>query len=120
MAAQVLAIIFFFITLIVFIEAFFKTRHKERMALIQMGKVPSEKTNRRRGLKFGILLLSLGLGIGVGNVLDMIFSSHPVFIFSCIFIMSGAGLVTYQLLTERNKDLFKRWDEEDDQNDEIV
>jgi F0F1-type ATP synthase assembly protein I len=119
MAIGILGIIFFFITMIVFIESHYKTRHKERMAMIQMGKMPSEKDNSRRGLKFGILLLSLGVGIGVGNVLDMIFNSQPVFIFSCIFITSGAGMIAYQILAEKNKDLFKKWDDADD-IDEIV
>lgn len=119
MPVAILGVIFFFITMIVFIESHYKTRHKERMALIQMGKVPEEKNNSRRGLKFGIFLVSLGFGIGIGNVLDMIFNSQPVFIFSCIFMTSGTGLVVYQLLIEKNKNLFKKWDDSDD-IDEIV
>lgn len=120
MAVAIIGIIFFFITTVVFIEAHYKTRHKERMALIQMGRMPSEKETSKGGLKFGILLLSLGLGVAVGNIFDMIFGSSPVFVFSFVFMMLGVGLIAFNVLSEKNKDVFKNWQNDDDERDEIV
>jgi F0F1-type ATP synthase assembly protein I len=120
MAVPIIGTIFFFITMIVFIEAHYKTRHKERMALIQMGRMPSEKEVSKGGLKFGILLLSLGLGVAVGNIFDMIFSSSPIFVFSFVFMMLGVGLIAFNVLSEKNKDVFKNWQNDDDERDEIV
>jgi hypothetical protein len=118
MAVPILGIIFFFITLIVFIESQYKTRHRERMALIQMGKIPSDKPRGRAGLKFGLLLLALGIGVGVGNLLDMLFDSAPAFIFACTFICCGAALVFYHLMMEGKTIASVQWKDED--NDEMV
>ena len=115
MAVPILGIIFFFITLIVFIESHYKTRHRERMALIQMGKVPSEKPKGRGGLKFGLVLLAIGIGVGLGNLLDMLFNSAPAFIFACTFITSGAALVLYHLMMEGKTIGNMQWKEEDDE-----
>lgn len=120
MAVPILGIIFFSITLIVFIESHYKTRHRERMALIQMGKVPSDKPRGRAGLKVGLLLLALGFGIGVGNLLDMLFHSAPAFIFACTFISSGAALVLYHLMMEGKTIGNVTWKEEEEIDDEIV
>jgi hypothetical protein len=81
MASEIIATIGLFITLIVLIVTFFKTRHTERMALINSGRTArifDEKDGESNGaLKLGLFLLSIGLGLLIGMIVDSILQTEP-------------------------------------------
>ncbi|MBK8625007.1 MAG: hypothetical protein IPN86_05445 [Saprospiraceae bacterium] len=105
MASEIVGITFFFITIIVLIVTFFKTRHNERMALISSGRTAkifdSNDTESNRSLKFGLLLLSLGLGLLVGLFFDNIFDTEPAGVFVSIFAFGGLSLIFYHFYVEK-------------------
>jgi hypothetical protein len=88
------------------------TRHKERMTLIEKGLNPSEYeglkafkaqglfSNPMASLKWGMVMVSLGLGLLVGFIISyaMIEEDKGFIIFSCLFIFGGAGLILYYLV----------------------
>ena len=80
---------------IVFI--FISTRHKERMKLIESGADPALfQTKSKAGLaiKFALLLIGIGIGIFIGNVLAQFTAiSEEVAIPSMILIFAGSGLL---------------------------
>ena len=112
MASEIVGIIFFSITMIVLIVNFFKTRHNERMALINSGKTAkifdASDTESNKSLKFGLLLLAIGLGLLVGIFFDHVFGSEPAGVFVSIFIFGGLSLIFYHFHVEgKNKQPFK-------------
>ena len=96
---EALAIIGTFGSIVTFIFFFFTTRHKERMALIESGKDASIFNRTQLGahsaLKFGILLLSAGLGVLLGLFLSESFNIDEAVILPSVMICGGLGLVTY-------------------------
>ena len=76
---------------------FFITRHKERIKLIESGADASLfQTKSKAGLaiKFAMLLIGVGIGIFIGNVLaQFTVISEDVAIPSMIMIFAGAGLL---------------------------
>ncbi len=83
-------------------------RHKVRMALIQHGKEASifkENRNGSSGLKFGLLMVGIGLGILVGMMIESVMQTDsPVPHFSMMLILGGAGLITYYLITKKKEE----------------
>ena len=78
---------------------FFSTRHKERMAMIEKG-VSAELFNKsdkaRSALKFGMLLIGVGLGLFAGYILDEYAGMpEPLPYFAMIGLFGGAALVAY-------------------------
>ena len=85
---MVFGIFYFFIT----------TRHKERMKLIESGADASMFYNsvQKRGaaIKIGMLLIGIGFGIFIGNLLaSLTVLDEEVTIPSMIMICAGAGLL---------------------------
>ena len=84
------------------------SRHKVRMALIQHGKEASifkENKSGASGLKYGLLMLGIGLGIFMGMIIESLFQTDsPVPHFSMMLIMGGAGLIVYYLITKKRGD----------------
>jgi hypothetical protein len=99
MATEIIGTIGFFITMIIFIVTFFKTRHTERMALINSGRTAKvfqgNDSDTNQALKFGLILLSVGLGLLVGMIFDSIFDTEPAAVFVCILIFGGISLIFY-------------------------
>ncbi|MBK7636300.1 MAG: DUF6249 domain-containing protein [Saprospiraceae bacterium] len=104
MASQIIATIGLFITLIVLIVTFFKTRHTERMALINSGRTArifDEKDGESNGsLKVGLLLLSVGLGLLIGMIVDSILHTEPTGVFVSILVLGGMSLIIYHFYIE--------------------
>lgn len=109
----VLAVIGGSIALVTYIIVFYRSRHIERMALIEndkdasIFKVTSEeikKSSKFVGLKWGLLLTGLGSGVGVGSIIDGIFNTDPAGIFTCMMIFGGLALIAYHILTIEKRD----------------
>lgn len=114
MASEIIGMTGFFITLIVFISMYFRTRHIERMELIKHGKpatifkIGAKDTNS--ALKLGLLLLSIGFGLLIGLFVDYMFNTEPAGVFVCILILGGVSLIFYHLYMERKN----KGDDKDD------
>lgn len=87
---------------------FFNSRHKVRMALIQHGKeatIFKDTPNGSSGLKFGLLMVGIGLGILAGMMLESVLDTDsPVPHFSMMLILGGAGLITYYSILKKKDD----------------
>jgi len=103
----VLTIIFGSIIAIVYLGI----RRKERMAMMEKGIDPSTFIPPKRAssaaLKYGILLISVALGIFMGKFLsqtDMFMYEEEAAYFSMIFLFGGLGLVIYHFMAKRMDD----------------
>jgi hypothetical protein len=104
MNENAVAVFFFIITgavLFGVMYVYYTTRNRERMALIEKNADPSILKPGSNGgfklfaIKFGMLLMGIGLGILVGNILTATtVLKEEVAYFSMIFLFGGAGLFT--------------------------
>ncbi len=124
MAAEVLSVIGFFSTLMIFGIMFLRNRHRERLALIQYGKdssVFNKGNGKNTPLKMGLLFLSIGAGLLIGRIIDGIFNSEPVGIFSCVFLLGGFALIYYHQYVNGKVDInLNKHFKIDDEDDEIL
>ena len=84
------------------------TKHKERMRLIEKGLAPEEVRNYfskeekirspYRGLKWAILLLSLGVGILISNILYDKYNLSDGYTFGLVMLFLGIGFLVYYLI----------------------
>ena len=86
-----------------------KYQNEERMAMIERGMSPADSKwhDRNRGasgIKWGLLLIGVGLGFLVGYFLDRQFYMDEVGYFSMIFIFGGLGLVFSYLYEKRQEE----------------
>jgi amino acid transporter len=100
----ILGIIFGAIVAIVYLG----NRKKERMAMLEKGVDPSiflnSVKNGSQSLKYGILLIGLGLGILVGKFLtytEAFRNEKEAAYFSAIFLFGGAALVFFYFMDKR-------------------
>ena len=101
-----LALIGVFGSLLTGLYLFFTTRHKERMALIEQGKEANIFYSNKRffasgALKFGLLLMGIGVGILVGTLLAAMGMMEEPAYFSSIFLFGGLGLVLNYKITSK-------------------
>ncbi|MBT8189595.1 MAG: hypothetical protein KJO50_11055 [Bacteroidia bacterium] len=104
----ILAIAGFWGAIITFIYMFFKSRHSQRMALIESGKtaeifseIGDEKTN---AFKFGLLFTGLGLGFLLGVMVEQIFNfPEAAGIIPLTVIGGGLGLIIFYLITSKKE-----------------
>ncbi|MEA3504919.1 MAG: DUF6249 domain-containing protein [Bacteroidota bacterium] len=97
-AVFILMVIFGSIITIIYLQI----RKKERMALLQSGKDASffdsnnkKTTTSSSSLKYGLLLVGVGLGILIANILvASAIMGEDVAYFSMIFIFGGIALLT--------------------------
>jgi phosphatidylglycerophosphate synthase len=91
------------------------TKHRERMRLIEKGISPEEARkyftsverrprNTSGALKWGIILLFLGIGIFVANILEQYYEFNDGISFGMIVLFLGAGFVIYHFLS-RGRDV---------------
>lgn len=88
------------------IVQFVKSRRKERSQMIEKGMNPFrdvdiETFNKKSNLKNGILLLSLGVGLVIAQILLLNFESLDGFItyLTAMSVFGGIGfLITYRLI----------------------
>ena len=89
----------------------FYAKHRERMRLIEKGLTPDEVKNYFanpekhmrphnpfKALKWGILLLFLGMGIFIANVLEQKMDFDDGITFGVVLLFLGAGFLTYYLI----------------------
>ncbi len=78
---------------------FFSTRNKERMALIESGQnagIFKSTPGHYGALKWGILMVSIGAGLGLGIFIDLRANNDgPLATFPLVFIFGGLGLLLY-------------------------
>ena len=88
---------------------YFSTRHKERMAIIDKGgdiKYPSQSGNRSSALKWGIVLLFLGIALGVGIFTDVSMDNDgPMVSFPLVMAGAGLGLLTYHRMKKDEEEV---------------
>lgn len=80
-------------------------RKKERLALIQQradASIFESNKNEPSSLKWGLLLVGIGIGILLGKVLAVYttLDEEPAF-FSMICLFGGFGLIIYHLLAKK-------------------
>ena len=102
MDENVIPIIFFIVAgAVIFgvLYVYYTTRNRERMALIEKNADPSILKSVPNGsfrlfsIKFGMLLMGIGLGILFGSILQATtVLKEEVAYFSMIFLFGGAGL----------------------------
>lgn len=100
---------------ITYIVYYYKSRHIERMALIENNKDASifantvEDIKRQKtgsSLKVGLLFVGLGLGLILGVIIDTIFNCEPAGTFASMLVFGGLALIVYHLY-EINSDNHK-------------
>jgi len=87
------------------------SKHRERMRLIEKGLTPEEvknyfaspdkisrPNNPFKALKWGILLLFLGAGIFIANILEQKMDFNDGITFGVVLLFLGAGFITYFLM----------------------
>jgi hypothetical protein len=102
MSENVVAVLFFIVTgavLFGVMYVYYTTRNRERMALIEKNADPSILKSGSNGsfklsaIKFGMLLMGVGLGILAGSILNTTtVLGEEVAFFSMVFLFGGAGL----------------------------
>ncbi len=104
---EVVAIIAVFSTILTIALMFFKTRHSERMALIDSGAdatifYPKKKVGGSLAFKLGCLLMGVGIGFFLGMILETKLGFHDAtMIAPLIMIGGGAGLIISHILDRR-------------------
>jgi len=88
------------------------TKHRERMRLIEKGVTPEEArkyfnvTERRyrnnySALKFGIILLFLGMGIFLANILSEVYNFGDGVLIGLVILFVGAAYLIYYAIVSR-------------------
>lgn len=107
MAVAIIAVISFFATFITFLVLHYKTRNRERMALVEKGesaKIFVNEGNNLGALKFGILLVSAGAGFLLGFFFERIFDAPEALLPITMGIMfGGLGLILFYFMARRIK-----------------
>ena len=82
-----------------FIILYFRTRHRERLALIKYDRDATifnkEKYPEKSTLKWALLLMASGAGLLIGSFIDNVFGITPGGTFASLLIFGGAALFFY-------------------------
>jgi len=85
-------------------------KNKERLALIEKGmdasifKEATQTHGRYGALKWGLVIVGIGIGLILGNIFDMNgIMDEEVAYSAMVFVFGGIGLLTYYLLIRRIK-----------------
>ncbi|MFD2144267.1 DUF6249 domain-containing protein [Mucilaginibacter antarcticus] len=88
------------------VYVFLMTRHRERMAILErnLTSVPFPITNfNHLTLKYGLLLIGLGVGFLMGTVLESLGMKDDIAYLSMILIFGGVGLIVSYLIIQTQK-----------------
>jgi hypothetical protein len=87
------------------------TRHKERMAMLEKGfsaeqiRAIAHRVFKGQSplasLKWGIIILSVGVAIIVGNFLRTVYNADESIIAGLIFVFGGLGLVIFYFVAAK-------------------
>jgi len=89
-------------------------RHRQRMAMIDKGMDPGNLMDREvpmRGLRNGLFLLGIGLGLLFGHFMEKAMYGHlpvseedyPLPYFICVLVFGGAALIAHHLIVRRKQ-----------------
>ncbi len=86
-------------------------KHKQRMAMIEKGMDPSlfkERTVPMRGLRNGMVLLAVGIGLMLGRVAEPMFhrspdEDNPLPYFVCVLVCAGLALITHHFIVRKEQ-----------------
>ncbi|MBV6405414.1 MAG: hypothetical protein GFGODING_02182 [Flavobacteriales bacterium] len=89
-------------------------RHRQRMAMIEKGMDPRgalEHEVPMRGLRNGLFLLGIGLGLGMGSIMEHTMygpltddrADHPMPYFISVLVFGGAALIAHHLIVRRKQ-----------------
>jgi len=104
----IIAILGTFGSLTTFIYMRYKSRHTERMALIESGQSAeilkeSNFTNGESGLKTGLFLIGGGLGFLIGKIIaTTLHWEEPSAIIPMTLVGAGIGLVIFYMIARSN------------------
>ncbi|MBW1296407.1 DUF6249 domain-containing protein [Aquimarina litoralis] len=108
MNGDIIVPITFIVSISGLIYLYLKTRHRERMAMIENGVSASSLYNKTKilaiTLKIGMVSAGIGIGILIGNFVNYLFTVEDanVFYFAFTFIFGGLALIlNYRI--EKNK-----------------
>lgn len=89
----------FFAAVVVIVYIYYSGRNKERLALIEKDTDANKfkmATSSLSALKVGVLLIGLGLGCVIANIIDNITTLEPFVAYaSTILLFGGCSLVLY-------------------------
>lgn len=106
----IIAVTGFFGAIITFIYMYFKSKHQQRMALIDSGRsadIFSEKKldDKSNALKYGMLLTGVGLGFLMGALLESAMNwPDALGIFPMSIIGGGIGLIIFYFVIAKKKE----------------
>ena len=99
MALPIIAVLSTFTTAGFATYMFFSTRHRERMALIENGadaKIFNQSLSPLPNLKWGMVLVAIGLAIFVGGILEERAGLEDgVGFFGMVFLFGGLALLLF-------------------------
>ncbi|RPH27281.1 MAG: hypothetical protein EHM93_19295 [Bacteroidales bacterium] len=103
----IIAILSTFGTTFGLIFYYLHTRNRQRLAMLEKGVdpktfYPRPTTNRYSSLKWGLLMVGIGLGILFGGFLSNYMEDEGPAIFSMIMLFGGLGLLVYFLIAKKN------------------
>jgi len=103
---EIIVPIGFFTAIAISLYFYLKTRHKERMTLIEKGidlsQFYTKKKNGNNILKYALLFIGFSLGLFIGFLLDMYTKvQSEVAYFSMIFLFGGISLLVYYFINSK-------------------
>jgi hypothetical protein len=105
-----IAVTGFFGSIITWIYMYYKSKHQQRMALIESGTsadIFTERSldNKSTALKYGMLLTGIGLGFFLGILSERMFGlDDGQGIFPLIFVGGGIGLILFYNVMAKKED----------------
>jgi len=105
-----IAVIGFFASIITFVYMYFKSKHQQRMALIESGTsadIFAEKQldNKSSALKWGMLLTGAGIGFYLGILSEHMFGiEEGLGAFPLTIVGGGLGLILFYNVMKGNED----------------
>jgi hypothetical protein len=100
----IIALLGFFGTIITFIYMRYKSRHQQRMALIDSGRsadifFEKKLDDKSNALKYGMLLTGIGLGFFIGVLIESALDwPEALAVFPMSVIGGGLGLIIFYFL----------------------
>ena len=100
MEVAIIVPIAFFATVFGIVYVLRSARHREKMAMIENGidesMLENPNRNKHKSLKYGIIGVSIGLGLIIGNVVDWmgIFDEEIIY-FATVSLSGGIGQLAY-------------------------
>ncbi len=107
---EILIPISFFIGISIILYKYISSRHQERMAMVEKGlsseeiKAFATREIRRdpfTSLKWGLLMIFVGLAVVIGNYLDQVYNVNDGFIIGLVCLFAGCSLILYYAIASK-------------------